>query len=71
MERDLLIKRGLLRKDAIRVVSPVEVFTFIDAEKTSFPIAFKCHRLGAQKLVSRLKGQPLAERAVGDTRITK
>ena len=25
------------------------MFKFIDAEKTSFPIAFMCHRLGVSK----------------------
>jgi transposase-like protein len=40
MERDLLKSGGLLRQERrSESVSPVPVFEFIDAEKTSFPIA--------------------------------
>jgi putative transposase len=53
-------------------VNAVEVFKFIDAEKTSFPIAFMCRRLGASKAgYYAWRERPTAERAVADARISK
>ena len=52
-------------------MSPVQVFEFIDAEKTSFPIAFMCRRLDVSKAgYYAWKERPLAQRAVADARIT-
>jgi hypothetical protein len=53
-------------------VNPVHVFQFIDAEKTSFPIAFMCRPLGVSKAgYYAWKDRPLADRAVADARITE
>jgi len=53
-------------------VSVLDVFTFIDAEKTSFPIAFMCRRLGVSKAgYYAWKDRPLANRGVVDARMTK
>lgn len=50
----------------------LEIFKFIDAEKTLFPIAFMCRRLGVSKAgYYAWKDRPLAKRAVADARITK
>jgi putative transposase len=46
------------------------VFEFIDAEKTSFPIAFMCRRLGVSKAgYFAWKRRPPSPRAVADARI--
>jgi putative transposase len=46
------------------------VFEFIDAEKTSFPIAFMCQRLGVSKAgYFAWKRRPPSSRAVADARI--
>jgi putative transposase len=48
----------------------LQVFEFIDAEKTSFPIAFMCRRLGVSKAgYYAWRERPLAPRAVTDARI--
>jgi putative transposase len=53
-------------------VSVLDIFKFIDAEKTSFPIAFMCGRLGISKAgYYAWKHRPPADRAVADARITK
>jgi putative transposase len=53
-------------------VSPVQVFQFIDAEKTSFPIAFMCRRLGVSKAgYYAWQERPMAQRAVADGRLSK
>jgi putative transposase len=53
-------------------VSPIQVFEFIDAEKTSFPIAFMCRRLGVSKAgYFGWKHRHPSQRAVADARITK
>jgi putative transposase len=53
-------------------VSPSQVFEFIDAEKTLFPIAFMCQRLGVSKGgYFAWKGRAPSRRAVGDARIGK
>jgi putative transposase len=53
-------------------VSPVEIFKFIDAEKTSFPIAFMCRRLGVSKAGHfAWQRRPLSRRDVADARISK
>ena len=53
-------------------MSPVEVFKFIDAEKTWFPIAFMCQRLGVSKAgYFAWKRRPPSPRAVADARIDK
>jgi putative transposase len=53
-------------------VSPVEIFKFIDAEKTSFPIAFMCRRLGVSKAgYFAWQRRPLSRRDVADARISK
>ena len=50
----------------------MRVFQFIDAEKTSFPIAFMCRRLGVSKAgFYAWKDRAPAERAVADARISK
>jgi transposase InsO family protein len=50
----------------------LDIFKFIDAERTSFPIAFMCHRLGVSKAAYYAwKDRPLAKRAVADARITR
>jgi putative transposase len=47
------------------------VFQFIDAEKTSFPIAFMCSRLGVSKAgYYTWKRRPPAPRAVADARLS-
>jgi putative transposase len=53
-------------------VSPIHVFEFIDAEKTSFPIAFMCHRLGVSTTgyYAWLNRAPSA-RSVADAELTK
>ena len=49
----------------------MQVFQFIDAEKTSFPIAFMCARLGVSKAgYYAWKERPAAQRAVADARIS-
>ena len=53
-------------------MSTTQVFEFIDAEKTSFPIACRCRRLGVSKAgYYTWKDRPLAKRAVADAHITK
>ncbi|MBO0758293.1 MAG: IS3 family transposase, partial [Bradyrhizobiaceae bacterium] len=53
-------------------MSPVHIFEFIDAEKTSFPIAFMCRRLGVSKAgYYAWKERPPSQRAVADTRLSK
>ena len=48
------------------------MFEFIDAEKTSFPIAFMCQRLGVSKAgYFAWKRRPPSRRAVADARITE
>ena len=48
----------------------MQIFEFIDAEKTSFPIAFMCRRLGVSKAgYYAWRGRPPAARAVADARI--
>jgi putative transposase len=48
------------------------VFEFIDAEKTSFPVAFMCQRLGVSKAgYFAWKRRPPSHRAVADARISK
>ncbi len=50
----------------------MQVFQFIDAEKTSFPIAFMCRRLGVSKAgYYAWQGRPAAQRAVADARLGK
>jgi putative transposase len=52
-------------------MSAVEVFKFIDAEKTVFPIAFMCPRLGVSTAgYYAWKQRPPSRRAVTDARIT-
>jgi len=52
-------------------VSALDVFRFIDAEKTSFPIAFMCQRLGVSPAgYYAWKQRPPSRRAITDTRIT-
>jgi putative transposase len=49
----------------------MQVFEFIDAEKTSFPIAFMCRRLGVSKAgYYAWKDRPSSPRAVTDARIS-
>jgi putative transposase len=49
----------------------VQVFKFIDAEKTSFPIAFMCQQLGVSKAgYYGWKDRPVAQRAVADARLS-
>jgi hypothetical protein len=49
-------------------VSAVEIFKFIDAEKTSFPIAFMCRRLGVSTAgYYAWKQRPPSHLAVADT----
>lgn len=49
----------------------VQVFKFIDAEKTSFPIAFMCKQLGVSKAgYYAWKDRPVAQRAVADARLS-
>ena len=50
----------------------MQVFEFIDAEKTSFPIAFMCRRLGVSKAgYYAWKERPMASRAVADARLSE
>jgi putative transposase len=52
-------------------VSPVEVFKFIDAEKTSYPIAFMCRRLGVSSAgYYAWKQRPPSQRSLTDARIS-
>ena len=52
-------------------MSALDVFRFIDAEKTSFPIAFMCQRLGVSPAgYYAWKQRPPSRRAITDTRIT-
>jgi len=52
-------------------VSALDVFQFIDAEKTSFPIASMCQRLGVSPAgYYAWKQRPPSRRAITDTRIT-
>ncbi len=49
----------------------MQVFKFIDAEKTSFPIAFMCKQLGVSKAgYYAWKDRPVAQRAVADARLS-
>ena len=51
-------------------MSTVLVFQFIDAEKTSFPIAFMCRLLGVLKAgYYAWKVRPLGRRAVADAEL--
>jgi putative transposase len=52
-------------------VSPIHVFEFIDAEKTSFPIAFMCGRLGVSSAgyYAWLK-RPASARSIADADLT-
>jgi putative transposase len=51
-------------------VSPIQVFEFIDTEKTSFPIAFMCQRLGVSTAgYYAWKQRPPSKRAVADARL--
>ena len=53
-------------------MSRIQVFEFIDAEETSFPIAFMCRRLGVSKAgYFAWKHRYVSQRAVADARITK
>jgi putative transposase len=53
-------------------VSPVEIFKFIDAEKTSFPIAFMCRRLSVSTAgYYTWKQRPPSHHAVADARLGK
>ncbi len=53
-------------------MSPARVFEFIDAEKTSFPIAFMCRRLGVSRAgYFAWKGRPPSPHAVTDARISE
>lgn len=50
----------------------MHIFEFIDAEKTSFPIAFMCRRLGVSKAgYYAWKERPPSQHAVADTRLSK
>lgn len=50
----------------------MRLFQFIDAEKTSFPIAFICRRLGVSKAgYCAWHGRPAAQRVVADARLSK
>jgi putative transposase len=52
-------------------VSPIDVFEFIDAEKTSFPIAFMCRRLGVSTagFYAWLR-RPASARSIVDAQLT-
>jgi putative transposase len=52
-------------------VSPVQVFQFIDAEKTSFPIAFMCTRLGVSTAgYYAWRQRPPSARSMADVQLT-
>jgi len=52
-------------------VSAIQVFQFIDAEKTSFPIAFMCRRLGVSTAgYYAWLGRPPSPRAVADAHLS-
>jgi hypothetical protein len=73
MERDLLRKqRSSSPKTAIGVGERELRIPVIDAEKTSFPIAFMCRRLGVSTAgyYAWLKRPPSA-RAIADVHLTK
>jgi putative transposase len=49
----------------------VEVFKFIDAEKTSYPIAFMCRRLGVSSAgYYAWKQRPPSQRSLSEARIS-